>query len=53
MNRILVAGGSGIVGSYLKQSFGTKNFKYISSKDCDLSSIDAVKKYFKITKKSA
>mgnify|MGYP001227611829 CR=1 FL=1 len=46
MNRIkyvLVAGESGIIGSYLKQTYSTKNFTFFSSKDCDLISNDLIK----------
>ena len=46
MNQILVAGGSGIIGSYLKQTFSPDNFTFISSKDCDLISNDSIKDFF-------
>ena len=36
MNKILVTGGSGLVGKYLKKIL--PNAKYISSKDYDLTS---------------
>ena len=32
MKHVLVAGGSGISGSYLKQTYNTKNFTFFSSK---------------------
>ena len=44
MNKILVTGGSGLVGQYLKEIF--PNAKYISSKDYDLTSENDVKKLF-------
>ena len=46
MNQILVAGGSGTIGSYLKQTFSPDNFTFISSKDCDLISNDSIKDFF-------
>ena len=51
MKRVLVAGGTGIIGSYLKQVFSTENFTYLGSQDCDLSSESAINKYFTNTKK--
>ena len=46
MKHVLVAGGSGIIGSYLKQTYNTKNFTFFSSKDCDLISNDSIKNFF-------
>ena len=46
MNQILVAGGSGIIGSYLKQTYRTKYFTFFSSKDCDLISDNSIKDFF-------
>lgn len=51
MKHILVAGGSGNIGSFLKQTFSTNDFIFISSKDCDLFSNDSIKKYFTKLKK--
>ena len=48
MNKILVTGGSGLVGKYLKKIL--PNAKYISSKDYDLTSENDVKKLFKSAK---
>ena len=38
--RILVTGGTGMVGTYLKEILS--NAKYIGSKDCDLTDVDVV-----------
>ena len=46
MKHVLVAGGSGIIGSYLKQTYNTKNLTFFSSKDCDLISNDSIKNFF-------
>lgn len=46
MNQILVAGGSGIIGSFLKQTFGTENFTFFNSQDCNLISNDSIKFFF-------
>jgi len=48
MNKILVTGGSGLVGKYLKKIL--PQAKYISSKDYDLTSENDVKKLFKSAK---
>ena len=48
MNKILVTGGSGLVGKYLKKIL--PHAKYISSKDYDLTSEYDVKKLFKSAK---
>ena len=48
MNKILVTGGSGLVGKYLKKIL--PHAKYISSKDYDLTSENDVKRLFKSAK---
>jgi GDP-L-fucose synthase len=50
MSKILVTGGSGLVGKYLRLIL--PNAKYISSKDYDLTSENDVKKIFKSSKYS-
>ena len=44
MNEILVTGGTGLIGTYLKQLL--PNAKYVSSKDYNLLNINEVKKMF-------
>jgi len=51
MKHILVAGGSGNIGSFLKKTFSPNDFIFISSKDCDLISNDSIKEYFTHSKK--
>ena len=48
--KILVTGGSGLVGSAIKaisENYQQYSFKFLSSKDCDLSDYNSTKKYFK------
>ena len=47
-NKLLITGGSGLIGNYLKE-IGL-NAKYVSSKDYDLLNLDEVKSMFKETK---
>ena len=47
-NKLLITGGSGLIGNYLKE-IGL-NAKYVSSKDYDLLKLDEVKSMFKETK---
>jgi GDP-L-fucose synthase len=48
--KIIVTGGSGLVGSAIKaisEDYENYSFKFLSSKDCDLSNFEETKKYFK------
>ena len=44
MNEILVTGGTGLIGTYLKQLL--PNAKYVSSKDYNLLDLNEVKRMF-------
>lgn len=51
--KILVTGGSGLVGSAIKaisEDYQHYSFKFISSKDCDLSDYNSTKNYFECYK---
>jgi len=47
MKHILFVGGTGHIGSYLEKKLKYKNIKFIGTKDCDLTSINSIEKYFK------
>ena len=50
---ILVTGGTGLVGSALKQistNYKRYNFTFLSSKDCDLTDFNSTLQLFKIKK---
>ncbi len=53
MNKILITGGSGLVGSAIKSisnNYSNYNFIFLSSSDCDLTDYDQTLNYFQQTK---
>lgn len=51
--KVLVTGGSGLVGKNLREICGDENFIYLSSKDCNLISFEETERVFKFHKPDA
>ena len=49
MEKVLVTGGTGLVGSAIKSIHQSRNYQFIflSSKDCDLTNLEEIKSIFK------